>query len=156
MANIDDFPTLKRSLGAAGADRIRNHQLDKMSIGGPRTRWTPNPFQGFLSGLQSMYADRAVDDILTGIAALDQGTDKNLSATRLFTLLACNKRISTELIKVTMNIAERQARKYMAAAKLAIFHLKRAGVDNPIVIEDLIGNPWAENCDHQPQEELHD
>lgn len=144
VPHINDMPNLMASLGKAGSDRIRNHLSDKNSVGGPRTRWTYNPHQHYLSTLANLSADRDVDDILSGIAALDQGSDKNLSATRLFVLLACNVRIYTDLIKVTMDIEERQARKYMAAAKLAIFHITRSNVGDTWEIEDLIDNPWTQ------------
>jgi hypothetical protein len=91
-----------------------------------------------------MYYNAAVDDVITGIAALDQGSDRNLSAPRLYGLLSRNKRISTELIMVVMNIEDRQARKYMAAAKLAIFHLTRCGFGNGMEVDQIIDNGWLE------------
>lgn len=145
---IDDYPNLCASLGKASVDRIRNHQTDKLAVGGSRTRWVQNPHHSYLAGLNGMYACGITDNVLSGIAALDQSGDKALSAPRLYILLACNRRISTELIQVTMNIGPRHARQYMAAVRLAIFHLSRADVGDTWEIEDLIDNPWQ----HKKQE----
>lgn len=149
MDRIDDYLQLCASLGKARTDRIRNHQVNKMAIGGARTRWVQNPHQFFLQGLMNAFANPDVDDILTGIARLDHGNENPLSAERLFVLLACNKRISTDLIEASMAIDQRQARRYMAAAKLAIFQITRANVADTWEIEDLMGNPWV--ADEQPR-----
>ena len=144
MPHIDDFPTLWGCLGKTRTDKIRDFQTNKMAVGGPRTRWVANPHQEALSQLPSMYYNAAVDDVITGIAALDQGSDRNLSAPRLFGLLTRNKRISTELIMVVMKLEDRQARKYMAAAKLVIFHLTRCGFGDGMEVDQLIDNGWLE------------
>lgn len=149
MDRIDDFPRLCASLGKAKTDRIRNHQVDKMNIGGARTRWVQNPHQFFLQGLPGAFCNPDVEDILTGIARLDYTNENPLSVDRLFILLAYNKRISTDVIMASMAIDQRQARRYMAAARLAIFHLTRADVADTWEIEDLIGNPWVP--DEQPR-----
>lgn len=141
---IDDYPNLCASLGKAGVDRIRNHQTDKLAVGGSRTRWVQNPHYAYLAGLKSMYCCCDTDDIISGIAALEQSGDKALSAPRLYTLMACNRRISTELIQAVMNVGPRMARQYMAAVRLAIFHLSRADVGDTWEIEDLIDNPWQQ------------
>lgn len=145
MDRIDDFPNLCESLGKAKVDRIRTHQLDKSAVGGARTRWVQNPHQHFLSSLPHVMANPDVDDILTGIVRLDQGNENQLSSERLFTLLAYHKRISSDMIQASMALDQRQARRYMAAAKLAIFHLTRADVADTWEIEDLMGNPWVED-----------
>ena len=72
-----------------------------------------------------------MDDILSGIAALDEDGTGSLNQERLHVLLASNAALSTDLIAKGMNIAPRQARKYMAAAKLAIFHINRHLKVNP-------------------------
>jgi len=69
--------------------------------------------------------DQAVDDILSGICRLDYGTEKSLNPARLFVLLKSADLISSELIEAVMRLQERQARRYMAAVKLAIKHLDR-------------------------------
>jgi hypothetical protein len=142
--HIDDFPTLWGHLGKARTDRIRNHQTDKIRIGGPRTRWVNNPHHFFFGTLVSHASNSKVDDILTGICAVDDSHDKvRLSATRLFTLLSCNRRISTDLIKVVMKLEERQARRYMAAAKLATALITRHNVADTWEIAGDFDNAWA-------------
>lgn len=145
---IDEFPRLCASLGKARTDRVRNHQTTKQTIGGSRTRWLQNPHQYFLESLQGAYENPDVDDILTGVVRANLDGDTPLSVDRLFVLLACNKRISTDLIMATMKLDQRQARRYMAAARLVIFHLTRADIADTWEIADLIGNPWVE--DEQP------
>lgn len=121
---IDQMPNLCASLGKAGVDRIRLHQTPANSVGGPRTRWHSNPHWKLLAETQP-YGHGFVDDILSGIAALDEDGTGSLNQERLHVLLASNAALSTDLIAKGMNIAPRQARKYMAAAKLAIFHINR-------------------------------
>jgi hypothetical protein len=142
--HIDDFPTLWGHLGKARTDRIRNHQTNKVVIGGPRTRWVNNPHHHFFGTLLNHTSNSGVDDILTGICLTDESHDKvRLSATRLFTLLSCNKRISTDLIKVVMQLEERQARRYMAAAKLAIALITRHKIADTWEISGDFDNAWA-------------
>lgn len=142
--HIDDFPTLWATMKKPKADRVRNHVVDKMAIGTGRTRWIQNPHHSFLSELGNYTQNVALDDILSGIVRLEDDSPKlRLSAERLFVLLAYNRRISTDLIMVTMGLQERQARRYMAAAKLAIFFITRNGLACDMTIhEGLIDNPW--------------
>lgn len=125
MDRIDDFPQLCASLGKARTDRIRDHQTLKQAIGGARTRWVANPFQEVLAEHEAHHSQPVFDDIFSGVARSDHAGDKSLSAGRLFVLLACNKRISTDLIQAVMKLDSRQARRYMAAAKLIIYLLGR-------------------------------
>lgn len=141
--NTQDFPNLWASLGKARSDRVRNHIATTQAVGGPRTRWVNNPHQMFLQELRHYAQNAALDDILTGIVAANGDSDKTcMSAERLFILLSCNKRISTDTIMVTMALEERQARRYMAAAKLAIFLINRASLGDDWEIETLIDNQW--------------
>ena len=140
---LEDFPNLWESLGKPGSDRVRNHVVDRLRIGGPRTRWVQNPYQEFMQDLGNYTKNSVVDDILSAIAKADSSGDKiALSAERLYVLLSYNKRLSTDLIRATMALEERQARRYMAAAKLAVYLLSRAGVVESWEIEDLIDNVW--------------
>lgn len=125
MDRIDDFPLLCASLGKARTDRIRDHQTPKHTVGGARTRWVPNPFQEVLAEHEAHTDEPVFDDIFSGVARTDHAGDKSLSAGRLFVLLACNKRVSTDLIQAVMALDARQARRYMAAAKLVIYLLGR-------------------------------
>ncbi|UGL60906.1 hypothetical protein [Pseudomonas phage vB_PaeP_TUMS_P10] len=121
---IDSMPNLKASLGKASTDTIRFHGLNKNAIGGPRTRWVQNPHAKRLQGLDNMFVDPVVEDVLVGIASLAEGSQKPLSAMRLFSLLK-EPQLSTDLLASGMSLDSRQARRYMAAAKLAIFHLNK-------------------------------
>lgn len=125
MPRIDDFPTLCAALGSAAVDRIRNFQINKMLVGGPRTRWVANPFQELLMDQDTLQGNQAIEDVFLGVARSSHDGKQPLIAHRLFTLLAYNKRVSTDLIEQTMNVESRQARRYMAAAKLAIYLLQR-------------------------------
>lgn len=133
VPHIDDCPALCASLGKPAVDRIRNHITNKNTIGGPRTRWVANPFQEYLDDLEAPSVPAALEDIFVGVARTDQDGSKSLSAHRLFVLLACNKRVSTDLIQSVMNIDARQARRYMAAARLAIYLLHRKLSAPPLV-----------------------
>lgn len=139
---IDDFPNLMISLGKARSDRVRNHTTNKVALGTSRTRWAANPHQEYLASLHGYSHNRKLEDILTGVVASDQSSATQvLSADRLFVLLSLNKRLSTDLIVATMALEERQARRYMAAAKLAITFITRAGI----------------GCEATPQEQtIHD
>lgn len=120
---IDDLPNLSASLGKAGCDRIRIHGLSR----GPasaRERVLENPHREFMQGIQAN-AGGPIDDILAGIAALDIGTGTQLSASRLHVMLQSANRISTGLLEGALNVDQRQARRYMAACKLAVFHITR-------------------------------
>lgn len=123
--SIDEMPNLSARLGKAKCDRIRMHMLDKPSIGTKRTRWIANPHWEFLQATEPNSGGFA-DDIISGVAALSDDKETRLSATRLHVLLASNAALSTDLISAGLKIDQRQARRYMAAAKLAIFHLTRA------------------------------
>lgn len=124
IPSIDEMPNLSARLGKAKCDRIRMHMLDKPSIGTKRTRWIANPHWEYLQAIEP-HSGGPVDDIITGIARLDASGSESVSASRLHVLLASNAALSTDLISAGLNIDQRQARRYMAAAKLAIFHLTR-------------------------------
>lgn len=121
---IDEMPNLSARLGKAKCDRIRMHQMDKQAIGTKRTRWISNPHQQLLQSTEPNNGS-FIDDILNGIASLDSSGSESVSATRLHVLLAENVKISSDLIIIGLKIDARQARRYMAAAKLAIFHISR-------------------------------
>ncbi|WJY90835.1 hypothetical protein phiPA13_59 [Pseudomonas phage phiPA1-3] len=121
---IDSMPNLLAQLGKARADTIRFHGLDRRSIGGPRTRWFTNPHAKRLQGLPDAFSDRGVEDILSGIASATEGSQRPLSAARLFVLLQ-EPQLCYDLLMGGMALEKRQALRYMAAVKLAVFHLNR-------------------------------
>lgn len=121
---IDDYPHLAASLGKAGCDRIRFHTHGDTFKGGFRERYVENPHREYMQNL-TLGASGPIDDILSGIACLtDKGT-KPLSVKRLHVTLQSANRISTGLLEVCLNVDSRQARRYMAACKLAIYHITR-------------------------------
>ena len=127
MPRIDDYPNLCASPGKAKVDTIRLHQLDQDIIGGSRTRWTENPHMDFLAGPEGTYVmTHAVDDILSGACSMcNDGAKQALSHIRLFAILAFSPRVSTEQIQYALSLEERQARRYLQAAKLAIQMLSK-------------------------------
>ena len=132
--NIHDYPNLCANLGAPKVDRISHHAQVEYEPGSKRVRVVINPHRKRLMWNQKPPAH--VDDILSGIARLDYGSTKPLSASRLFVMLQSAERISSELLSDVMRIEERQARRYMAAAKLAIFHLNRHYHHHPEAAND--------------------
>ncbi|WP_217478306.1 hypothetical protein, partial [Staphylococcus aureus] len=77
-----------------------------------------------LQGLPDAFSDRGVEDILSGIASATEGSQRPLSAARLFVLLQ-EPQLCYDLLMGGMALEKRQALRYMAAAKLAVFHLNR-------------------------------
>lgn len=122
--NIREYPNLCASLGVAHVDTIAHHQAGEYTPKSNRARIILNPHRKALMW-QAFGSDPAIDDILSGICRLDFGTEQGLNPLRLYVLLQAAERISTELIVDVMALQERQARRYMAAVKLAIFHISR-------------------------------
>jgi hypothetical protein len=121
--HIREAKNLCASLGPEKVDKIAFHQTADY-VSSKRARIIINPHRQRLMW-QRFGEDLAVDDILSGISRLDYGTGNGLNPARLFVLLQSAERISSELIVDVMQLQERQARRYMAATKLAIFHLSR-------------------------------
>ena len=124
VPTIDDYPTLAASLGKAGCDRIRYHQNEGKSFGGFRERYVQNPHRELMQDIVPL-TPGPIDDILSGIANLGCGTEKSLSSNRLHVMLQSTNRISTGLLETCLAVDSRQARRYMAAIKLAIYHITR-------------------------------
>lgn len=133
--NIREYPNLCASLGTAKVDKIAHHQAGEYTPKSNRARIILNPHRKALMW-QAFGDDPAVDDILSGICRLDFGTEQGLNPLRLYVLLQAAERISSELIVDVMAVQERQARRYLAAAKLAIFHLSRHYANHPKEAED--------------------
>lgn len=129
-----DFPTLASALGEAGADRLtfflRRHYVPSTK----RVRMIHNPLMRKLSRQPTLGRDRKVEDILVGICQLDWGSNGGtLTPSRLLAILASTENISSELLADVMAISERQARRYLAACKLAITHIGNALVPRELV-----------------------
>lgn len=128
---VRNFPNLCERLGASKVDQISFQAVVDYVPSSNRVRMIENPHRHIL--MWDRFGDKPdVDDILSGIARLDYGSsEKGLSATRLHTILRSADRISSELIRDVLRISDRQARSYMAAARLAIFHINRYLHFNP-------------------------
>lgn len=132
--HIREYPNLCASLGPAKVDKISFHQADEYQPT-KRARIVLNPHRKALMW-KAFGDDPAVEDILSGISRLDYGTEQGLNPARLYVLLQAAERISSELIVDVMALQERQARRYLAAVKLAIFHLNRHFTNNPPEVGD--------------------
>ncbi|AWH15462.1 hypothetical protein [Pseudomonas phage 98PfluR60PP] len=132
--HIREYPNLCASLGAAKVDTVAFHQADVYAPT-KRARIVNNPHRKRLMW-KPFGEDKAVDDILSGIARLDYGTEQGLNPVRLYVLLQSAERISSELIVDVMGLQERQGRRYLAAARLAITQLTRHFENNPLEVGD--------------------
>lgn len=121
---IDDYPHLAASLGKAGCDRIRYHSNAGKTFGGFRERYIDNPHRLMMQDIPVGFSG-PIDDILSGVANLGTDKDKSLSVKRLHVTLQSANRISTGLLETCLAVDSRQARRYMAASKLAIYHITR-------------------------------
>lgn len=121
---IDDLPTLSASLGKAGCDRIRFHTKINTTIASVRERVVVNPHRLMMQDIPVGFSG-PIDDILSGVANLSDKNTKPLSVKRLHVMLQSANRISTGLLETCLAVASRQARRYMAACKLAIYHITR-------------------------------
>lgn len=133
---IYDYPCLCASLGAGRVARIACFQHEHYVPGTKRVRVIENPHREALMW-QSFGEDSAIEDILVGVCRADNGTGEGLDPTRLFAVLASAKRISTELLEDVLRLSERQARRYMAAARLAILCIHRHYQSHPPTHEDI-------------------
>lgn len=121
---IDDLPNLCASLGKAGVDRVRFHTNAGQTNGGFRERVLENPHRLMMQEIPVGFSG-PIDDILSGVANLGADKDKPLSVKRLHVMLQSTNRVSTGLLEACLNVDSRQARRYMAASRLAIYHITR-------------------------------
>ena len=134
---IDDFPLLMESLGASKTDRIRYHQR---GTGRPQTaaknlenlvmRDMENLRYSTLTDAGDSWSTSKneawrVNDILYGAASVASGGNQPLNMSRLQVLLECMPIINTREVQLMMNIDDRQARRYVAAARIAIPQLQK-------------------------------
>lgn len=88
-----------------------------------RVRFLHNPHHQRFSFFQYVNENLLIDNLVTGVCTLDHGSSGNLSPTRLFAVLSYMENISSEHLASVMNLSDRQARRYMAAAKLVILRM---------------------------------
>lgn len=121
---IDDMPHLKARLGKARADRIR--YLDRQN-----TRPQANATNLVNSVRKPMQARTPQDhpcdvaSLLEGVARLDTCQNKPLSVQRLYNIFQCMEVINTREIQAMMALDQRQAQRYLRAAKLVLPYLER-------------------------------
>lgn len=121
---IDDMPSLSASLGKSGCDRIRFHQHEGIASQNARERFVTNPHRQLMQET-TVGCSGPIDDILSGVASLTDKATKPLSVKRLHVILQSANRISSGLLETCLAVDSRQARRYMAAIKLAIYHISR-------------------------------
>lgn len=122
--HIRECTNLCARIGQGRVDQIAFHQAGEYTPSTKRVRSVDNPHHTLL--VWDRYGDKPwVVDILEGIASMEYGPNATLSPTRLYAVLKSAPVISSELLCLVMDISDRQARRYMAGVKLAIFHISR-------------------------------
>lgn len=123
IPSIDDMPHLKARLGKARTDRIRYAGQEDPS----KQKYVTNIANTVLDSMQFVSLHKPgcpVTDILTGAAWLDPSQAKPLSVDRLFNLFQCVQTINAREVMKMMAVDQRQARRYVRAAKFALPHLE--------------------------------
>ncbi len=122
--HIRECTNLCARIGQGRVDQIAFHQAGEYTPSTKRVRSVDNPHHTLL--VWDRYGDKPwVVDIVEGICQLDYGNGNGLAPTRLYAVLKSAPVISSELLCLVMDISDRQARRYMAGVKLAIFHISR-------------------------------
>lgn len=118
---IESMPNLSKRLGKAGCDRIRAGQLTRNS---QTSRSLKNTVKLQMQGFQPGHPGD-LSDILTGAARSQSDGDKSLNIERLYVLFQCLEYIDTKAVMKITQLAERQARRYVAACRLALPYLEK-------------------------------
>lgn len=126
IRDIDAMPVLAKKLRKDKRDRIR-YALRGGSNRSVRGRNTlQNTVREAIMEIDPDQMYGPVDDILTGVANLEQpGYSKPLSVRRLLAILQSMPVISSHEIAVMLNVGERQAQRYMVALRVALPFLER-------------------------------
>lgn len=119
---IDKFVGLCVILGRARTAKVRYAQRGTYR----RQPGATNLDNPILDQVQSRHPSGAVDDILTGAARTEAGGQKPLSVSRLYAILQVMPIINTRQIQLMLALDPRQARRYLAALRLALPFLIRA------------------------------
>lgn len=122
--NLNDYPSLKKALSAEKRERIQIHTYGVHTPSSNRERFVQNPFHHMFEWV-GFGEDGDVNDLVTAATRADSNKDGNLKAARVYALLASSGQISTQFVMGVYDLEERQARRYVAACKLAIYLLKR-------------------------------
>ncbi|MBO6276505.1 MAG: hypothetical protein J6N20_03570 [Pseudomonas sp.] len=121
----DEYPNLAASLGASGTDRVNMHLQRDYVPSSNRVRFLHNPHHQRFAYFKRLGDNPLIENIVTGVCTLDHGSGGNLSPTRLFVVLSYMESISSEHLARVMRLSDRQARRYMAAAKLVILRMTK-------------------------------
>lgn len=121
----ESYPTLAASLGQSKTDRINMHLNRDYKPSSNRVRFLHNPHHQRFAFFHGLGDNLLIDNIVTGVCVLDHGSGGNLSPTRLFAVLSYMESISSEHLAFVLNLSDRQARRYMAAAKLVIIRMTK-------------------------------
>lgn len=121
---LTDFPTLSAHLKGEKRARIEVHLVGPYKPSSARERSVQNPHVDRLKHLDFKDAG-GIHDLVIGVCRADLASKNPLRPTRVFTLLASQKQLSTAYIANAFGLDDRQARRYMAACKLSIMLLSR-------------------------------
>lgn len=116
----ENHPRLAASLGVSRTDRINAHLQRDYVPSSNRVRLLHNPHHQRFAYFNRLGDNKLIESIVVGVCTLDHGSGGNLSPTRLFAVMAYMEYISSEHLAGVMLLSDRQARRYMAAAKLVI------------------------------------
>jgi len=125
MTLQESYPTLAASLGQSGTDRVNMHLQRDYKPSSNRVRFLHNPHHQRFAFFYYVNDNPLIDNIVTGVCTLDHGSGGNLSPTRLFAVLSYMENISSEHLASVLGLSDRQARRYMAAAKLVILRMTK-------------------------------
>lgn len=126
---IDQMHSLSSRLGKARTDRIRYHSTVTQITGKPRK--TRNRIYELMQECEPFAIGCPIDDIIQGVVRLDHhGRNKDnqpsipLNASRIYNMFQILEELSTPEIMRLMDINERQAQKYLKAAKLIMHYVE--------------------------------
>lgn len=128
-SHIDQMKALSARLGKARTDRIRYHSTISRPVTG-KPRKTRNRIFEEMQNRVPFTVGCPIDDIIQGVARLDHHSRGNsgetsipLNVTRIYNMFQLLEELSTPEIMRLMDISERQAQKYLRAAKLIMHHV---------------------------------
>lgn len=116
----DSYPNLAASLGTSRTDRVNMHLHRDYVPSSNRVRFLHNPHHQRFAFFRRLSDNKLIEYIVVGVCTLDHGSGGNLSPTRLFAVLSYMESISSEHLSTVLQLSDRQARRYMAAARLVI------------------------------------
>lgn len=121
---LNDFPVLSAHLKGEKRARIEVHLAGPYKPSSARERAVQNPHVDRLSNIDFDEVG-AINDLIVGVCRAEHSSGQYLRASRVFTLLASQKQLSTAYIANAFGLDDRQARRYMAACKLSILMLSK-------------------------------